>query len=741
MLMACSLRAAAVSAWYNSSMAGELARALTALSGVISLAIGLYVFFSNPRRLVNNLVLLMSVLMAIWALGDAMTIASTSLSDKIFWTKIQGFGELPLIPTYLLIALYFPVKRSFMRERRKAAGVISALYAPFLLGLIFLYATGFIYTAYLSSDNVGGMAVDRTPFFWALTALGLVMIFITMGIYLWEARRGASVPARRSLLILALAPVPMIVANLVQNLEISGSITTPMASSVFVALLAYGVMRYGLFVDIRSVTRGILANTVVVITSVAAFSLVCTFYYHGLGLRDGAILYIMFVITAIPFVLAYHTQVAWAKRFADRYLYGRELEEGRLLQELSHSIRTVRNLQELADDVVTKVRDSMDLATVALMLKEEDAYKVIGMTIHPDHLAHWFEQVVRDGVYLRVSGDGYSIESANAKYSGYWAIGNRIEREGYTLSYLPQAILRIYEGDGKLREMLWREETEGEAVSVPLEIGGEEVGMLWLGGKMDKVRFSIEELDFIVALSTQVAVSLQNSLLLQELLDKSTRLQELIQETTTAQEEERIKISRELHDGLAPYFLDIMYKIEALQGEIERDPPIPVSLDEVREKAREGLRDMRQVITDLRPSSLDVLGLEKSLASYVERFGVENDLEVEFSTAGSLDSLDSLIEVTVFRVAQEALSNVAHHAQAEKVRVSLRSDNGYLEMTVGDDGTGFVEREMRQKMFLGESLGIKGMRERAELLQGSLSIHTRPGVGTDLSLSIPITEE
>ena len=722
-------------------MTGESARALTAISGVISLAIGLYVFFRNPRRLVNDLVLLMSVFLAIWALGDAMTMASTSLSDKIFWTKIQGLGELPLIPTFLLIALYFPVKRSFMREKRKAGLIIAALYTPFLLSLIFLYFTDFIYTAYLSSENVGGMAVDRTPYFWFLTALGLGMVFISMGIYLWEARRSATALARRSLLILALAPVPMIVANLVQNLEISGSITTPMASSVFVALLAYGVMRYGLFVDIRSVTRGILANTVVIITNVAAFSLICTFYYYGLGLRNGAILYAMFIITAIPFVLTYNDQVMRVRRVADRYLYGRELEEDRLLQELSHSIRTVRNLQELADDVVTKVRDSMDLATVALMLKDEDIYYVIGMTTHPDHMARWFDYVVKDGVYLYKAGNGYGFDSANAKYSGYWVIGNHVEREECVLSYMPLAVLRVYQGDGVVREMIWREETEGEAVSVPLDIGGEEVGMLWLGGKMDGVRFSIDELDFIVALSTQVAVSLQNSLLLQELLDKSARLQELIQETTTAQEEERMRISRELHDGLAPYFLDIMYKIEALQSEIDRDPSITVSLDEVQERAREGLRDMRQVISDLRPSSLDVLGLEKSLASYVERFGVENGLEVEFITAGPLGCLDSLAEITMFRVAQEALSNVAHHARADRVRVSLQSDNGYLEMTVEDNGTGFVEREMREKMLMGESLGIKGMRERAELLRGSLSIHTRLGVGTSLRISIPIVEE
>jgi len=722
-------------------MTGELARALTAASGIIGLAIGLYVFFKNPRRLVNILVLLMSVFLSMWAMGDAMTMASSSLSDKIFWTKFQGIGELPLIPTYLLIALYFPVRRRFMRDRERAASIVTAFCAPFLLGLIFLYTSDIVYTRYFPADNVQGLGVDRTPYFWFLTALGISMIFATMGIYLWEALRCTSVPEKRSMLILSLAPVPMIIANILQNFEISAHITTPMASSVFVAMLAYGVMRYGLFIDIRSVARGLLANTVVIVTDMAVLILALAFFYYGLGIREGVILFIMFIFTGIPLVLSYHKWVNWTRRMADRYLYGRQQEEGRLLQELSSSIRTVRNLDDFAEDVVNIVRDSLDLASCALMLKEKDVYRVIGFAAHREHVANKFWGVVEEGLYARVWDRGFTFDSDSGRFSSYWGIGNSIQRGECNIKYSNIAVLRLYEGGGVTREFIWREDKEGEAIIINLEVGGEEVGMLWLGGKMDGVRLSLDELDFIVALSAQIAVSLQNSMLLQELLDKSARLQELIQESTTAQEEERIRISRELHDGLAPYFLDIMYKVDALQAEIDKHPSIPVSLDKVREKAREGLGDLRQVITDLRPSSLDVLGLEKSLATYVERFGVENALRVGFSAEGSLEGLDSLVEVTVFRVAQEALSNVARHARAEEVNVSLHSDNGYLELEVADDGVGFMEKEVSKRILSGESLGIKGMRERAELLQGSLSIHTKPGAGTSLRIKIPIAGE
>jgi signal transduction histidine kinase len=719
-------------------MVDELPRAITTASGLISLAIGLYVFFKGRRQTVNIIFLLICIFMAAWSLGEAMTMSVANLEAKIFWTRFQGLGEMPLIPTYLMLALYFPRPKGFLRERRKAIATVIALYAPWLLGLLLLYTTGIFYSSYYLINQGQGLNVTRTPFFWLLTILGFAEIIASIVIFLWERNRSRIKVARKGLLILALAPMPMLIANAIQNLEVSSRVSTPQASLIFVSMLGWGILRYGLFIDIRSAARNAMAHAVVMTGNLLVFILLCAFYIYGLGLGFQWMTYVLFVLTGIPFMVAYHAELEWARRLTGRYIYGREFEEARLLQELGRSIRTVSNLGELAKGVVDQVRTSMGLSVCALMISEDGGYRIVGYSAHPQHIADRVWRFGQEDVRALEWEDAYTTYCESGRFSSYWMVGNRIDRNQCNLDFMRLGVLRSYQGEGVVRELCWHEETEGEVISIPLEILGERVGLLWLGGRIDGFKFSIEELDFMVALSAQVSVSLLNSKLMQELLDKSARLQVLVKSTSTAQEEERIRISRELHDGLAPYFLDFIFRLEMLESQMAGFPMVAGSLEELKRKAREGLRDLRQVIGDLRPSSLDVLGLERSLSTYLERFAAENGLAVEFVTRGDLENLDSLTEVTIFRVAQEALSNIARHAGAAKVRFMLKGNDGWVEMVIEDDGTGFVEREVREKIITGECLGIKGMRERAELMQGELVIDTRLGDGTKISFSFPV---
>ena len=720
-------------------MVDELPRVITTASGLISLVIGLYVYLRGRHRLVNRLVFFMTIFLALWALGEAMTMSVTGLDAKIFWTRFQGIGEMLLVPTYLVLALYFPAPKKFLSNRRKAAVAVAAIYIPWIVGLVLLYTTGFFYSDYFLIDNGQGVDVVRTPAFWALTALGFANIIAAIAIFLRERSRSSSPVARMGLLILALAPVPMLLANVVQNFQLNSYVTTPQSSLIFVIMLVYGILRYGLFIDIRLVTRNALANAAVVLADAAVFTMLCAFYIYGLGLGLEWSTYLLFVLTGTPFMLVYHAQVTWVKRTTDRYLYGRELEEGRLLLELGRSIRTVSNLSELAESVVEKVRDSMGLSACGLLLKEDGFYRAIGYSAHANHPAAGFSEVINAGVVVRKSPRFYSGEDREGRFMGYWEIGDVVTRGDYEMSHVNYGILRLIQRGG-VEEYYWRERVEGEFISIPLVVGGEEMGLLWLGGRRGRAQFGLEELDLIGTLSTQVAISLLNSKLLQELLDKSARLQSLIKSSNTAQEEERIRISRELHDGLAPYFLDIIFKLEIIEAQLAEYPALAGSLDDLKEMARRGLRDLRRVIGDLRPSSLDILGLEKSLSTYLERFAAENGLEVDFRTWGDLSMLDSLAEVTIFRIAQEALSNISRHAYAGKIDFSLGGENGCAEMAIVDDGVGFLDKEVRERMLTGECLGIKGMRERAELMQGDLLIDSRPGNGTRIELSIPMPQ-
>ncbi len=726
---------------YNYHMKGELSLFITTASGLLSLAIGIFVLFKGRRQLVNILFFGMTAFLALWAMGDGMTISSSSLQAKIFWTRFQGLGELPLVPTYLLLALYFPRTRSFMRDWKKAASIISLLYAPFILALVFLYCTGIIYSEYFPGTNIHGLEVARTPYFWFLTVLGFSQVILGIILNLRESRRSDSLHRRRGLMFLAFAPFPMLAANLVQNLKWNESVTTPQASLLFVGLLGYGILRHGLFLDFRSATRRALAHALALAIDLALCVLLLSMLRYGLKMRFSWNGVILFLVCAAPLFIAYPAEVAWANRLLSRRLYRRESRMGTVLEGLSRSIRTVRDPYTLAADVTGMVRESLDLASCALMIREDggERYRVIGFASHPGRVAHEHRGVVESGMFMQAWSESYTFETTSGDFSSYWQVGKRLERGGCRLEYLHLGVLRIHQGGGVVKESLWREREEGEAISLPLEVGGERVGLLWLGGKMDGSPFRVEELDQLVALSTQVAVALLNARLMQEIMDRSRQLRELAHKVSSAQEEERIRISRELHDGLAIFFLDILYGLDVLERDVEESAGLSFHLEDIRNQARQGLKELRRLISDLRPSSLEVLGLRDSLASYLDRFGAENGLEVRFECRGSLQGLDALSEMTLFRVAQEALANVAKHARARSVRLSLKEENGQVQLEVEDDGTGFALEDVMTRRYTKSCLGLKSMEERAELAGGRLTVDAEPGKGTRVRLRVPKT--
>lgn len=298
---------------YNFPMKSEVSLFITTASGLLSLATGIYIFFKGRRQLVNILFFGMTFFLALWALGESMTLASASLDAKIFWTRFQGIGELPMVPTYLLLALYFPRTRKPMRDRSKAAALITGLYAPFLLGLVFLYTTRLIYTQYLPADNIHGLEVTRTPFFWFLTGLGLSLVLLGMVLNFSESQRSDSHHRRRGLLLLALAPLPMLAANLVQNFHWSGSVTTPQASLAFVGLLGYGIMRHGLFLDFRTAAKSAMAHAMAITVNLVICVLLQLVFRYGLGLGIRWMTFFLFSPAPSPWSSFIRRRSDWRK--------------------------------------------------------------------------------------------------------------------------------------------------------------------------------------------------------------------------------------------------------------------------------------------------------------------------------------------------------------------------------------------------------------------------------------------
>ena len=217
-----------------------------------------------------------------------------------------------------------------------------------------------------------------------------------------------------------------------------------------------------------------------------------------------------------------------------------------------------------------------------------------------------------------------------------------------------------------------------------------------------------------------------------EMLDRlESERRESARRALLVQEGERERIARELHDEVGQTLTGVMLQVEGLAARIPDDLREP--LDELRETARQGIEDVRRIASQLRPEALEDLGLPSALAALAAGFGEQAKVRVQRRLERGL-ALSQEQELVTYRVAQEALTNVARHAHATEVQLRLERTDGQMVLTVRDDGLGLPPQAPRT------SHGIRGMRERAMLVGARLDITRPPNGGTQVQLSIPLTE-
>jgi two-component system sensor histidine kinase UhpB len=193
-----------------------------------------------------------------------------------------------------------------------------------------------------------------------------------------------------------------------------------------------------------------------------------------------------------------------------------------------------------------------------------------------------------------------------------------------------------------------------------------------------------------------------------------------------AQERERSRVARDLHDEVNQALTGLLLRIETLRR--EAPPELAEELAETGAVASRAMDELLTLARRLRPTMLDDLGLEAALASLVEEVDRGNEIQAAFESDGDLSTLPPETQLVAYRVAQEALTNAVQHGHAEHVRVRLNRTGEGLELRVADDGSG-LDRELAAA-----GLGIAGMRERALLVGGRLEIDSEPGAGTRVRL-------
>ncbi|MFQ6059286.1 MAG: histidine kinase [Anaerolineae bacterium] len=215
-------------------------------------------------------------------------------------------------------------------------------------------------------------------------------------------------------------------------------------------------------------------------------------------------------------------------------------------------------------------------------------------------------------------------------------------------------------------------------------------------------------------------------------------MQSYIAAITRGQEEERKRLARELHDDTAQSLIALTQRIEMAHKALDRDPAQAAArLVELKEMATAALQNVRRFSRDLRPLYLEDLGLVPALEMLVRDAEKANSLQATFQMTGSPQRLVPELELAIFRIAQEALNNVAQHARASRVEVRLDFAGEGVTLSVEDDGLGFDAPEMPHELASLGHFGLMGMRERALLFGGHLSIRSRPGRGTKVVAYLP----
>jgi PAS domain S-box-containing protein len=275
-------------------------------------------------------------------------------------------------------------------------------------------------------------------------------------------------------------------------------------------------------------------------------------------------------------------------------------------------------------------------------------------------------------------------------------------------------------------------------VALPMTREGEFIGALNVYTLDEPRDFSLDELDLLRGIANQAALAIVQARLFDQVSVGRERLQALSHRLVEAQEVERRRIARELHDEVGQALTVIKINLQAAQR--LKDPAAWAEhLEESIRTVQQTLQQVRNLSLDLRPSLLDDLGLVPAVRWYIDRQAQQAGLEAEFVTDLADERFSSDLEIVCFRIVQEALTNVVRHAQAERIKVGLEQHDSCLHLRIQDDGVGFDVQEALHQAAGGTSLGLLSMQERVALLGGEMRIDSAPGRGTEIEVQLPIT--
>jgi signal transduction histidine kinase len=391
-----------------------------------------------------------------------------------------------------------------------------------------------------------------------------------------------------------------------------------------------------------------------------------------------------------------------ARLYADAQEHARELES---LLEVSRSVGASLDISSLARLVLDQIRGVLDYENASLVLREDQRLRIAYANSRDDPrprddvIGITFE-VANGGPIWETLERGDALVVGDNRDGGYWSQAYR------------RIVGELYDGPFRgVRSWL----------GVPLRVRGQTIGFITLSAP-EPNRFGQRQVDLAMAYAAQVSLAFENADL-------------LAQAQVHAAMDERQRLARELHDSVSQALYGIALGARTARTRLDRDPSGAAEpMDYVLSLAEAGLAEMRALIFELRPESLEMEGLvaalEKQVAATRARYGLQVEADL-----GTEPGLSPSARETFYRIAQESLHNVVKHAHATVASIRLVHDRDGTVMTIADDGLGFDPGAD----YPGH-LGLQGMRERASRIGATLAITSEPGAGCTVRLELPRAE-
>lgn len=394
-------------------------------------------------------------------------------------------------------------------------------------------------------------------------------------------------------------------------------------------------------------------------------------------------------------------------------------QELALLLELSNLLAAPMSLTTRLQTVLQKIVQSLDFSKAGLILLVKrntgESHVPVSLGFEPDCLPyqsalHLAEQCLAKATPMCRHIDGQVIEFA-------------VEEQAKCQGYASPVVM----------------------LSLPLTAQHRVIGSLVLS-RCETLGFlapvSVAEFKLMAGIAQQLGLSLENARLYQEAQERESMLAELLHKVVGAQEAERQRIARELHDATGQSLTAISLGLRGVETRLADDSS--GLIEQIRELKGFGVNaigELRQIIADLRPSHLDDLGLVAALQWYVQEFEKRCSIPTTFTVEGQRTRLPNGYEIVLFRIVQEALTNIAKHAHATQAGVKLEFLPAQIMITITDNGRGFDPKTIIYNQRPHSGWGLLGIQERALLLGGQCEFISQLGQGTQIRVKIPLLKE